>query len=82
MHSGRKRLHFTSSVIQLELPFSWCPPTTRYRECLSLTCHKIMNRQASENDSSKSDLNRENKFLELTMLRYAIQAQGFHSANF
>jgi len=55
---GRKRLHFTSNVIQLELSFSGRPPTMRYRECLSLTCHKILKRRANENDSSKSDLSR------------------------
>lgn len=81
--TGRKRLHFTSNVIQFELSFSGCPPAMRYRGCLSLTCHKILNRQANENDSSKSDLNRgEKKILELTMLQNAIQAQGFDSVNF
>lgn len=81
---GRKRLHFISNVIQLKLSVSGDPPTMRYRECLSLIRHKILNRQANENDSSKSDLNRgeKKKILELTMLLNAIQAQGFDSVNF
>lgn len=81
---GRKRLHFTSNIIQLELSVSGDPPTMCYRECLSLIRHKILNRQANENDSSKSDLNRggKKKILELTMLLNAIQAQGFDSVNF
>lgn len=79
---GRKRLHFTSNVIQLELSFSGCPPTTCSRECLSPPCRKIVNRQANEDDSSKSDLNREKKILGINNASTCHSSSGIWSANF